>query len=67
MLRNGDVIPYGICIWSTGVGPTTFITSLPFAKTDRGRLAVDEQLRVLTSVNGSTKKDMQVNTCDALL
>lgn len=37
---------YGLCVWSTGVGPTPFTTSLPFAKTPKGRLAVDEFLRL---------------------
>ena len=32
---------------STGVGPTEFTTSLHFAKTARGRIAVDDHLRVL--------------------
>lgn len=41
------VLPYGLCIWSTGVGPTPFILGLPFARTQRGRLAVDKSLRVL--------------------
>ena len=47
-LSNGDVIPFGVCVWSTGVGPTDFINSLPFAKTAKGRLAVDKYLRVLS-------------------
>lgn len=86
ILQNGDVIPYGLCVWcasrkisesmrdcfgvaslnflhyfwivvlsqaqypdrrSTGVGPTDFTTSLPFAKTARGRIAVDDCLHVL--------------------
>lgn len=46
-LKNGAVIPYGLCVWSTGVGPTSFSLSLPFEKTMRGRLAVDDRLRVL--------------------
>lgn len=46
-LKSGMVIPYGLCVWSTGVGPTMFSLSLPFEKTMRGRLAVNEQLRVL--------------------
>ncbi|GBF90543.1 internal alternative NAD(P)H-ubiquinone oxidoreductase, mitochondrial-like [Raphidocelis subcapitata] len=46
-LTDGTVIPFGLCIWSTGVGPTEFTLGLPFAKTQVGRLAVDEQLRVL--------------------
>ncbi|BDA46213.1 Internal alternative NAD(P)H-ubiquinone oxidoreductase A1 [Coccomyxa sp. Obi] len=47
VLQNGDVMPYGLCVWSTGVGPTDFTTSLPFAKTARGRIAVDDCLHVL--------------------
>lgn len=46
-LTDGTAIPYGLCIWSTGVGPTPFTTSLPFAKTRVGRLAVDKYLHVL--------------------
>eukprot|EP00887_Chlorella_sp_A99_P002787 scaffold6.g2787.t1 len=40
-------IPFGLCIWSTGVGPTRFTLGLPFARTPCGRVAVDGQLRVL--------------------
>ncbi|GFR52047.1 hypothetical protein Agub_g14566, partial [Astrephomene gubernaculifera] len=47
VLKDGAVLPYGLCIWSTGVGPTPFILSLPFAKTNMGRLAVDGFMRVL--------------------
>ncbi|KAG2490335.1 hypothetical protein HYH03_011284 [Edaphochlamys debaryana] len=47
VLRDGTVLPYGLCIWSTGVGPTPFTLSLPFMKTAAGRLAVDGGLRVL--------------------
>jgi len=46
-LTDGTVIPYGLCIWSTGVGPTPFTLSLPFTKTAVGRLAVDKFMRVL--------------------
>eukprot|EP00877_Chromochloris_zofingiensis_P007537 jgi/Chrzof1/3036/Cz12g09060.t1 len=46
-LTDGTIIPYGLCIWSTGVGPTPFTLSLPFAKTPVGRLAIDGYLRVL--------------------
>ena len=50
-LSTGEVMPYGICIWSTGVGPTSFTTSLPFAKTARGRIAIDGEMRVLQHVD----------------
>ena len=46
-LTNGQIIPFGLCVWSTGVGPTPFTLSLPFAKTTKGRIAVDENLRVM--------------------
>jgi NADH:ubiquinone reductase (non-electrogenic) len=46
-LRDGSVMDFGLCIWSTGVGPTQFIESLPFSKTKVGRIAVTEQLQVL--------------------
>lgn len=46
-LSNGDTLGYGLCVWSTGVGPTDFTTSLPFAKSAKGRIAVDDELRVL--------------------
>ncbi len=45
ILQDGTEIPYGLVVWSTGIGPTKFILSLPFAK-DRGRLIVDPFLRV---------------------
>ena len=40
------MLEYGLCIWSTGVGPTPFIQSLPLVKTSLGRIAVDKHLRV---------------------
>lgn len=52
-LSNDKVIPFGVCVWSTGVGPTEFINSLPFAKTAKGRLAVDKFLRVLGKSDAS--------------
>lgn len=39
-LTDDSVVPFGLCIWSTGVGPTPFTLSLPFAKTKVGRIAV---------------------------
>jgi NADH:ubiquinone reductase (non-electrogenic) len=46
-LTNGQIIPFGLAVWSTGVGPTPFTLSLPFVKTPKGRIAIDESLRVL--------------------
>ena len=41
-LQDGSEIKYGLCIWSTGVGPTPFTLSLPFARTALGRLSVNK-------------------------
>lgn len=41
-LTDNTVVPFGLCIWSTGVGPTPFTLSLPVAKTKVGRIAVGE-------------------------
>ena len=46
-LTNGNVLQFGLAVWSTGVGPTEFTLSLPFAKTPKGRIAIDPGLRVL--------------------
>lgn len=46
-LTNGNVIQFGLAVWSTGVGPTEFTLRLPFAKTPKGRIAIDPGLRVL--------------------
>ena len=54
-LSNGQAIPFGVCVWSTGVGPTDFINQLPFAKTAKGRLAVDKYLRVLAKSEDSNE------------
>lgn len=45
ILADGDEISYGLLVWSTGNTATDFVQKLPFEKI-RGRLVVDEQLRV---------------------
>lgn len=45
VLSSGEVIPCGMVVWSTGVGPTGLVAGLDFPK-ERGRLLVDEYLRV---------------------
>ncbi|EEC71737.1 hypothetical protein OsI_04297 [Oryza sativa Indica Group] len=46
ILDNGEEVPYGLLVWSTGVGPSSFVKSLPFPKSPGGRIGVDEWLRV---------------------
>ncbi|KAI3745485.1 hypothetical protein L1987_58599 [Smallanthus sonchifolius] len=46
ILSDGSVVPYGLLVWSTGVGPSDFIKELKFPKSPGGRIGVDEWLRV---------------------
>ena len=46
MLKNGNSLSYGLLLWSTGNGPTTFVRSLPFEKTRQQRLIVDNHFRI---------------------
>ena len=61
VLSTGEVLPYGIAVWSTGVGPTNFTTGLSFAKTARGRIAVDGELRVLQHMDPAKAKHTELN------
>jgi NADH:ubiquinone reductase (non-electrogenic) len=45
LLADGSKLPYGVCVWSTGVKPTDLTASLNIEKA-RGRIVVDEHLRV---------------------
>jgi NADH:ubiquinone reductase (non-electrogenic) len=42
-------VPYGLLVWSTGVGPSEFVKSLDLPKSPGGRIGVDEWLRVPTA------------------
>uniref|UniRef100_A0A1D1ZBY4 NADH:ubiquinone reductase (non-electrogenic) n=1 Tax=Anthurium amnicola TaxID=1678845 RepID=A0A1D1ZBY4_9ARAE len=46
ILNDGTEVPYGLLVWSTGVGPSPFVSSLPFPKSPGGRIGVDDWLRV---------------------
>ncbi|KAF6147019.1 hypothetical protein GIB67_036738 [Kingdonia uniflora] len=46
ILNDGTEVPYGLLVWSTGVGPSSFIHSLQLPKSPGGRIGVDEWLRV---------------------
>jgi len=45
-LSNGDSVPFGLLVWSTGIGPTSLVQSLPFPKSTTHRLLTDECFRV---------------------
>jgi NADH:ubiquinone reductase (non-electrogenic) len=46
ILNDGTEVPYGLLVWSTGVGPSPFIQSLDLPKSPGGRIGIDEWLRV---------------------
>lgn len=46
ILNDGTEVPYGLLVWSTGVGPSSFIKSLYFPKSPGGRIGVDDWLRI---------------------
>lgn len=37
ILDDGTEVPYGLLVWSTGVGPSSFVRSLDFPKDPGGR------------------------------
>ncbi|XP_021830812.1 internal alternative NAD(P)H-ubiquinone oxidoreductase A1, mitochondrial-like [Prunus avium] len=46
VLNDGTDVPYGLLVWSTGVGPSEFVKSLDLPKSPGGRIGVDGWLRV---------------------
>ncbi|KAM3384912.1 hypothetical protein ACQJBY_009098 [Aegilops geniculata] len=46
VLSDGTHVPYGLLVWSTGVGPSEFVKSLDLPKSPGGRIGIDEYLRV---------------------
>lgn len=39
VLNDGTDVPYGLLVWSTGVGPSKFVKSLNLPKSQGGRYA----------------------------
>ncbi|KAG6570650.1 Internal alternative NAD(P)H-ubiquinone oxidoreductase A1, mitochondrial, partial [Cucurbita argyrosperma subsp. sororia] len=46
ILNDGSEVPFGLLVWSTGVGPSPFVNSLDVPKSPGGRIGIDEWLRV---------------------
>ncbi|EEF36776.1 Rotenone-insensitive NADH-ubiquinone oxidoreductase, mitochondrial precursor, putative [Ricinus communis] len=46
VLSDGSEVPYGLLVWSTGVGPSHLVKSLDLPKSPGGRIGIDEWLRV---------------------
>lgn len=45
-LADGRKIPFGLMVWSTGLAPTEFVEHMSGLKKERGRIVVDDRLRV---------------------
>ncbi|KAJ8606915.1 hypothetical protein CTAYLR_008620 [Chrysophaeum taylorii] len=46
-LNNGDSIDFGLLVWSAGLAPVDVVEKQPWRKDERGRVLVDDYLRVL--------------------
>ncbi|XP_065877625.1 internal alternative NAD(P)H-ubiquinone oxidoreductase A1, mitochondrial-like [Euphorbia lathyris] len=46
ILSDGSEVPYGLLVWSTGVGPSPLVKSMDLPKSPGGRIGIDEWLRV---------------------
>eukprot|EP01133_Synstelium_polycarpum_P004223 gene4223-4923_t len=46
VLKDGKEVPFGLLVWSTGIGSTKFVESLAFDKDRVGRIMVDDHLKV---------------------
>jgi NADH:quinone reductase (non-electrogenic) len=44
-LKDGTTLPYGLLVWSTGNGGTSFVRALPFKKDRNSRIIIDPFLR----------------------
>jgi NADH:ubiquinone reductase (non-electrogenic) len=45
-LKDGSELKYGLLLWSTGNGPTTFIEHINLPKDNRSRIIIDDFFRV---------------------
>jgi NADH dehydrogenase FAD-containing subunit len=52
-LGNGETLPFGVMVWSTGIKQIPLIRNLPslVSKTQGGRVKIDQHLRVLAEIS----------------
>ncbi|XP_050212933.1 internal alternative NAD(P)H-ubiquinone oxidoreductase A1, mitochondrial-like [Mercurialis annua] len=62
VLSDGTEVPYGLLVWSTGVGPSKFVKSLNVPKSPGGRIGIDEWLRI-----GSVEDVFALGDCAGFL
>lgn len=46
LLSDGSCVPYGLLVWSTGVGPSEFVKSLDLPKAPGGRSVRHDDLLI---------------------
>lgn len=52
-LQDGEVLPCGLVVWSTGLAPHHFTRALTVEKNNRGQIVTDDHLRVRSDASGS--------------
>ncbi|KAJ3313064.1 hypothetical protein HDU76_002732, partial [Blyttiomyces sp. JEL0837] len=66
-LSTGEIVPYGLLVWSTGLSALPLIKALPFMKDQGiGRLVTDEHLRVLTTVGTAVDNVFALGDCGTI-
>jgi NADH:ubiquinone reductase (non-electrogenic) len=50
ILKDGTILPYGLIVWSTGIGPTSFVQSLSFPKDAQSRLLTNEYFNITENI-----------------
>lgn len=58
VLSDGTEVPYGLLVWSTGVGPSEFVKSLNLPKSHGGRYVESKKIKKTISIFCS------FSTCD---
>lgn len=46
LLKDESTVPYGLLVWSTGIGPTNFVCSLDCEKNHASRILTDNFMRI---------------------
>jgi hypothetical protein len=60
ILNDGTEVPYGLLVWSTGVGPSPFIQSLDLPKSPGGRFVYSTLVLHLFSFHGQLLESLQL-------
>lgn len=51
VLNDGTDVPYGLLVWSTGVGPSKFVKSLNLPKSQGGRYMHEHSLTLYFQIS----------------